>query len=599
MTRTSTPKPKYILWHHTKRAGHWLGWRVLHLFFPGVVHYLTDKYEDKHHHLVIDTVYAVTAITLIAVNVGLGIWWTKIFTPVEVSLFVDLPQEVKANAPLDIQVTLDNGEEAVQNVRVLIELPAGIEPTKPSHLEHLIGTNEHSLELALTDLQPNEVRTVVIPAWNYGSLGEPQKIRVFAEYEHFNHAWELAQGASVTPTTSNLLFRLSAPEHSLNDEPFDWQISFENQANLPLSNLQFQLTIPQDLSVTGVDGGDFNSDSKQVTVPEVAAGSEGTVTVHSVFHEIFDSNQQLSVEALITSHDNQGFSQGSADVGSDALRPRLSVAVTPNKTAVNLSDTLYYTINLKNIGDTELSQLEVTADLQGAAFNTTLAYGADAGHTGSQLVWILDQTVLPGDSTQLRFSAPTLASLTDHNLTVRVVVNAQAVVSDIQVNTISQTVVSEVKFNSNLSLTTQALYTGSSGEQFGYGPWPVQADNSTAVRVFWSIKNVNNQVNSTVISTTLPGQVEWTGHSSVSYGSALTYNAETRTVAWNVGSLPADGRTLGVSFEVRVLPNYLQIGKIIRLTTETNLTAVDEFTGAYLTKQAGPVFTTEPVQLAE
>lgn len=593
------PPPKYILLHHTKRVGHWLGWRILHLFFPGVVHFLTDKYQDRHHHLVIDTLYAVTAITLVAVNVALGVWWTKIFTPVDLTLEVHLSESIKANGPMDVDVLLQNGDESIQGVSLVVVFPAGIEPTKPSHWEHTQGTNEHELELAVGDLRVHELQRVIVPAWVYGNVGDQQKIRVFVRYHHFQHAWELAQGASFELVSSNFTFTPNIPEHLLNDQPFEWTIDYHNLSKQPIPTLQFELTTPGDLTTSSVDGGEYSPETQRITVTDVPAESSGTLTVHSVFHEVFDSNQQISVSALVAGHSDQFFSQGTESVGTDALRPRVSVSVTPNKTAVNLGETLYYTINLDNIGDAELSQFIITADLQGEAFNTSRAYGAGAVHSGSTLTWTLDEIIAPGDSTQLRFSVPTNASLTDHNLTVQVVVNAQAVISEIQIKTISQTVIIQVKFNSNLSLTTSALYTGPSGEQFGYGPWPVQADNITAVRIFWSIKNINNQVNSTVITTTLPGQVEWTGNYSVSYGSGLSYNSLTREVSWNVGSLPADGRTLGVSFEVRVLPNYLQIGKIIRLTNETNLTAVDSFTGSHLARQASPVFTSDPVAAAE
>lgn len=598
MATKHTP-PTYILWHHTKRAGHWLGWRILHLFFPGVIHYLTDKYQDRHHHLVMDTIYATTAITLIAVNVALGVWWTKIFTPVEVTVAVQVSDDIQANGPMDVEVVLQNGDEAVQDVSLAVILPVGIEPTKVTHLEHTSGSNEHELQLVVGDLQPHELQRVIIPAWVYGNVGDQQKIRVFVRYHHFQHAWELAQGASFDLESSNLTFTTTIPEHLLNEQEFTWQIDYHNLSNQPVTGVQLQLTTPGDLSLLSVEGGEYSTETGRVTVAEVPANGSGTVTLHSIFHEVFDSNQQISVAALIPNHANLLFSQGSQAVGTSALRPRVSVSVTPNKTAVNLGDTLYYTIDLKNIGDAELSHFVVTADLQGAAFNTVSAYGAGAVHSGSSLTWTLDTSLAPGANTQLRFSVPTLASLTDHNLTVEVVVNAEAIISDIQVKTISATVTTEVKFNSNLSLTTSALYTGPSGEQFGYGPWPVQADNITAVRIFWSIKNINNQVNSAVISTTLPGQVEWTGNYSVSYGSGLTYDSTTQTVSWVVGTLPADGRTLGASFEVRVLPNYLQIGKIIRLTNETNLTAIDSFTGAHLTKVASPVFTTDPVAAAE
>lgn len=590
---------KNRIWHHTKRAGHWLGWRILHLFFPTVVHYLTDKYQNRHHHLVVDTIYATTAIVLITINVALGIWWGKIFTPVDVSVGVQLPEHVEANSPFEFDVLVQNGEEKITNATLLVELPAGLEPTESDQLDHVSGSDDHWLEIPVGDLGKNELRTISISAWLLGDLGRQQKIRTFVTYEHFQHVWEVTHGASFTADSSTLNFSTQLPEQVLNNQNFDWQIDFLNTSTQPITDLTFALTLPADLSIQTVAGGEYSSTDQTITLSEVAAGAEGVVKVTSVFHETFDSNKQISVTALIPGHTGRLFTQGSQDVGADALRPSISLTVTPNRTAVYLGETIYYTINLQNVGDADLSHFIVTAHLDGTAFNSAGAYGRGAEHSHSTLTWTLDETIIPGGTQLLTFSVPTRAALTDHNLSVRVEVSAQAVISDIEVKTISEIATSEVKFNSNLTLTTTAVYTGPSGEQFGYGPWPVKANQVTAARVFWSIKNVNNQVNQTTVSTTLPSQVEWTGYSSVSYGSGLEYDEATRTVSWTVGSLPADGRTLGVSFEVRVLPNYLQVGKHIRLTNETSVSGVDSFTGVELSRVAPPTTTPDPVEAEE
>lgn len=591
----AVPQGKNKVWHHTKRAGHWLGWRILHLFFPTVIHYLTDKYQNKHHHLVVDTFYATLAIVLITINVALGIWWGKIFTPVDVSVGVELPENIQANSALSFDVILQNGEEEVEDLTVLVEFPSGLEPTNQENLDHLIGSNEHLLEIPVGHLAKHELRTITIPAWYFGDVGRQQKIRTFVTYKHFQHEWEVTHGASFTAESSTLTFTTQLPEQVLNNQNFDWEISYHNTSDQPIQQLIFDLTIPADLSIQTVEGGEYVSAEQQISLSNVAADTTGVVKLTSAFHETFDSNKQISVSAFIPNHSGSIFLQGGQDVGADALRPSISITVTPNRTAVNLGETIYYTIELKNVGDADLSDFVVTAYLDGEAFNLSGAYGKGAARSGSTLTWTLDQTIAPGVAQLLTFSVPTKTSLTDHNLSVRVDVSAQAIISEIEVKTISQVATSEVKFNSNMTLTTSALYQGPSGEQFGYGPWPVKANQITAVRVFWSIKNVNNQVNQTVVSTTLPSQVEWTGNSSVSYGSGLSYDESTRTVSWLVGSLPADGRTLGVSFEVRVLPNSLQVGKQIRLTNETTLSGVDSFTGVQLTRRALPVLTPDPV----
>lgn len=588
--------PKYILWHHTKRAGHWLGWKILHLFFPTVVHYFTDKYQNRHHHLVVDTVYSTTAIVLLVTNVALGIWWLKIFAPVDVHVEVQVPQHMVSNSPTDVDVLLVNGPEPVSEVAVEVEVPPGFELTKSEQAKEQKQHADGSVDVHIGSLQPFEKQHLIIPGWFVGQVGEVSKVRAFVRYRHFNHAWEVVDSQSFAVSSSNFVVESTIPKHVLNEQIFDWPIQFENNSTRPLTNAQIVLTLPSDLVIHAVEGGDYVADQTTLQLPDTLAQSNGMVHVQAAFHETSDSNKIISLDPQLSNSQGQFVSQGKIDLGADALRPRISIQVTPSRSTANLGDTIYYTIAIQNIGDASLDHCVVTANLSGEAFNLGRIYAPDATQSGNTLSWTIDQTLEPQASTQIRFSVSTLPSLTDHNLSAGVSVNAQANISDIEVKTISQEVSSEVKFNSHMTLDATALFTGPSGEEFGYGPWPTQVNQITAVRVFWSVKNVNNSIHQAVISTTLPGQVEWTNNFSVSYGTGLTYHAASRTVTWDVGSLPADGTTLGVSFEVRVLPNYLQLGKVIRLTNETSLSAVDSFTGSHLFQIAAPVFTADPVQ---
>lgn len=586
-------EPKYILWHHTKRAGHWLGWRFLHLFFPGVIHYLTDKYQDRHHHLVADTMYAITAITLVTVNIALGIWWTRIFTPVDVDLNVQV-SNVISNHSFDIDIILHNGSEPIDRAELFIHVPPGFTPTKHNQFVQLQEFGE--VRVPIGQLDPGEIQHIIIPGWLTGEVGSTQRVTAFLKYYHANHQWEVVDSITYPIHVSSFEVISTFPESILNQEEFTWSIEYTNHGSQPVENAKLQLQLPSDLTVQRVDGGEFSPDGNTITIAHVDAQTKGTITIHSLFSETSDSNKVIGVTVLLEDGFGRFSVQGSQELAADVLRPRIGVEVIPAQRTANLGDRVRYTIRLTNIGDADLDHFTVNADLSGAAFSFSGIYAPEASQNGSRLTWELNQVILPGESVELPFSVPTIASLTDHNLSVSVTASAQAVISDIQVTTISQLTSAIVKFNSRISLDTQILFSGPSGEQFGYGPWPVESDEITAARVFWSIQNINNNVSNARVVTTLPGQVEWAGHSSVSYGSALEYNPATRQVSWNVGDLPADGRTLGVSFEVRILPNWQQVGKRIRFTNETMLSGTDSFTQILLTRTADPVFTPDPVQ---
>ncbi|MFH1537180.1 MAG: hypothetical protein ABID45_04275, partial [Patescibacteria group bacterium] len=146
------------------------------------------------------------------------------------------------------------------------------------------------------------------------------------------------------------------------------------------------------------------------------------------------------------------------------------------------------------------------------------------------------------------------------------------------------------------NFTANSAYYSSEGEQIGYGPYPLEAGSATALRIFWKVQGTTNNLNNVTVQTTLPSQVEWTGMSSVSDGTAMAYDPVTRTVTWHVSDLEAFSYPKGANFEVRVYPNSGQIGQNINIINDSKLTARDSFTGIILTRYFGALRTQDPIE---
>jgi hypothetical protein len=113
--------------------------------------------------------------------------------------------------------------------------------------------------------------------------------------------------------------------------------------------------------------------------------------------------------------------------------------------------------------------------------------------------------------------------------------------------------------------------------------------------VFWEIKDFTNDLTNLTIQTTLPSQVEWTDHSAVTEGSGMSYDPASRTVTWHTGHVTSFDHEQGASFELRVRPNSLQIGKQINVTNDTKFSARDEFTEVVLSRVVGALRTADSI----
>lgn len=137
-----------------------------------------------------------------------------------------------------------------------------------------------------------------------------------------------------------------------------------------------------------------------------------------------------------------------------------------------------------------------------------------------------------------------------------------------------------VRFASKLQFAAQALY--SIGSITNSGPFPSKFDKETTYTIQWIMRPVENPLSDAVATTTLPLGVVWTGV-VVPQSETISYNPETRTVSWNIDSLPRATNVptiRTVSFQVKVRPTKLQIGSELLLSNETKIEAFDTVANA-------------------
>jgi uncharacterized repeat protein (TIGR01451 family) len=273
------------------------------------------------------------------------------------------------------------------------------------------------------------------------------------------------------------------------------------------------------------------------------------------------------------------------------LTPRLTLA-TSGPAVLNVGDVGRYTVKYTNSGDAPLSSVRITSQLENFVGRYRSLYLSGGGTvSGDTLSWS-DTNLAPGETRYQTFTVSTNSGMREKNVAMNYSAKAIATIADLGVTTYTATISGPpTKFNSTLSFSTVARYYSTAGEQLGYGPYPLRAWDVTALRVFWQVEDFTNDLSNVTIRTTLPSQVEWTGHTAVTEGSAMTYDPVSRTVTWHTGSIPSFSHAQGASFEVRIFPNSDQVGKTINITNDTIFTARDSFTGVVLSRSAGALRT--------
>jgi hypothetical protein len=144
----------------------------------------------------------------------------------------------------------------------------------------------------------------------------------------------------------------------------------------------------------------------------------------------------------------------------------------------------------------------------------------------------------------------------------------------------------EVRANSDVEVITKVQHA--EGPFTNSGPMPPRVGNTTTYTVTLEITNSSNSVSDAELRLFLPPYVRWLNAVAPSVErNAVEYNEVNRELLWDLNTLRSGLGVNGstprtLSFQVEVLPSLSQVGDQVTLTSDINLTGVDDFTDVNL-----------------
>lgn len=567
------------LWHHTKRVTLHVTKKTGHLLFPYLWHYFTDEYKDRRHHLIVDTILSLFIVGLLGGNIVLGAWFYLYSIEPNVNITVLIPDVVISGESFETEIVITPTTKSIADVEATLIVPTGYaisgdttwqwdELAKATHAsKRVVGTFD-------------------------GNVGEQYRLALLVNYRYFGRQLFDYAVADFRADTSSLEVIATAPERILNNESFTWTVDYRNSSTVPRNNVCIQLELPSSFAVEGASLPLTDTVFQLISLQPLESG---TISITGSFRNAIGEGSHVIGVAAIDRCTNERYRQVALSTLVQVLTPRLEL-LTSGPSVLNVGDVGLYTIWYTNTGDAQLAEVRITTPLTNATTRFRSISASKGGTLSDSTIQWVDIGLAPGETRSQTFFVASSALMRERNAQLSYDVAAEADIADIDVTTYAPTVNGPTtKFNSTLQFDHVARYTSTTGEQLGYGPYPLEAWNVTALRVFWQVSDFTNDLENVTVTTTLPSQVEWTGHTAVSEGTAMTYDETTRTVTWHASRIPAFSHNQGANFEVRVLPNSEQVGKVINITNDTSLTARDSFTGIVLTKTQGALRTDQPI----
>lgn len=192
----------------------------------------------------------------------------------------------------------------------------------------------------------------------------------------------------------------------------------------------------------------------------------------------------------------------------------------------------------------------------------------------------------PGQSGESKFSlksfnpsSVTGAGLSNPTIYLAVSVQGKTIETNGSIKNVLFTDSRKIKVTSNPRLFAKSLYY--IGPFQNTGPIPAKSEKETTYTVTWTVTNPLNNLSGARVVATLPPYIKWLENVSPS-SEKISYDPNTRQIAWNIGNVSAGAGTVSaareVSFQISLLPSVSQIGSAPELVNEATLTARDSFT---------------------
>ncbi|HEY4477719.1 MAG TPA: hypothetical protein VJB09_00385 [Candidatus Paceibacterota bacterium] len=260
--------------------------------------------------------------------------------------------------------------------------------------------------------------------------------------------------------------------------------------------------------------------------------------------------------------------------------------------AINSGAPLSGEVRWANNLDTKVNDMEIRLKLSGNAMNRK-SIKAPKGFYNSiedTIVWDKNTDpsfaeVEPGESGLVSFSVASkqLYSSADGILN-QPIINLYASISGKQAvaSNVAKKIESNetkiVKIISDVGFANKILYY--TGPFTNTGPIPPKVENETTYTVVWNVTNTANVVRNAKVRATLPSWVNFVGTISPADAN-LTYNASTKEIVWNVGTL-VRGAGLGnagpeVAFQITFTPSLSQLDETPIVINDAVLTGHDDF----------------------
>jgi hypothetical protein len=549
-------------------------------------------YKNDKMHLIVDLILG--AIILILVGVLINLF---IFSRAKINL-IDLKvssNPEKLTNGQETEFTLDyinTTNSELTDLTLVLKLPTGLK--NPQYNISEFDTKSNTLKIG--NLASKASGQFKIKGLLLGNYQDKQEFIAAINYKNqYGQARQEFFNQQFTLTDSVLKTELKVPERVISNGIFTANLNLNNTSTFNFETVKIKISGPENFNLRQV-----KLDKVGVETYLIGKLNAGQTLSQDFSAKIYSSKETSAAVTtqIIATYNNEEFVLNKIDNTITTSLSHLQLGFLNLDANRNLAPggQITYTLYYKNNEAYTLNNVELGLALNGdyadtayltknykrAQSNTVMFNQNDypqlakiePGQEGQLQVKAAAKTAIV--FTQLiesgyKLEATVLANYDDPNLKTRVTLESDPIYTQI---------------DSVLNLKTTAMFYTSIGDQIGIGSVPPIVGEYTSYWAIIKINNTNNKIKDLKVTAKVPVGIDFTNIYNVTDGDQVTFDETSRTLQWNISSVPAFAGIFNASPEARIqlaiTPTSDQIGKSPLLLTNIKAMATDEVTNAFL-----------------
>ncbi len=550
---------------------------------------------------------------------GAGFWLfnslgnSSTFTNKNVLLKIEPPLSVVSGQVGDYTITIANNEKVnLYDVKLSLTYPDNFQLTSSS--PKAMGEKKNMWNFSV--LSVGQTQTIVVSGILMDSINTTKTFKANMDFKPANQNASYQQEAygDAIISSSTVGLSITGPEKILANSKAEYTMVISNTGSSTLNNLQLVVQYPSGFTYASStlmpDGGGNNiwtiSKLDSLSTSTKATSSQIQIRVSGNYGSTIDAGN-TEFQAKINLNNNgdyylQNEQSLTTTVAKDQMNLQMVVNGSGEDQSINFGDLLIYSLSFKNTGQSELANIQVKANLDSQIVDWT-TYQGDGNATvkDNQITWTGKQIpqllkLAPGAEGTINWQVRVKDSsvVLDKNVSkFSMEGSAEAYgkqATSTSLESLGKTKVVTNSINSDIGLTAQARYYNEDNIALGSGNIQPKADEASGYNIKLELVNNLHDMSDIQVSATLPKNVIWDNKENHNTGDVI-YNSKTKKLLWTISRLPKSAQNTAVDFSVSITPTINDIGKVLILVPQVDLTAIDMTTGANVSKSVKAITT--------